>query len=126
MAEPTSRAASISLSTRAGEREGSYYLDRDHKVISLSRDPVARAHELSFSEVRLARWLHRHLNMAGALEFVATYGAARILDRIYDGVVEEVAVSYQSTLYHRPTVRRINPELHSPGGFLRWVLEGGA
>ena len=107
------------------ERE---YLDPARKVISLSPALVARARELTASDRRLASWLHRHLRCAGALNMVKTYGAKTIIATLFEeGIMEEVNyIRPHEARFGRQPRYQVDPELHRPGGFLRFVLRGGA
>ena len=116
--------------------------DRSDRSLSLTTltvlHPRARP-ALLCSERRLIAWLRDVLQTAGATAMVRQYGARAVLDALYDGVVvREQFIATDETVDRQVAlglasprlceVRRWRavpaPQLRSPGGFLRRLLEG--
>jgi hypothetical protein len=94
-----SRAPATHGEGRGGERENPSLPD---PAVVLSLTPSAQ---------RLARWLERELHATGARAMIRRYGTRAILAALHDGIVVRTNWGHA-----------IRPELHSPGGFLRWLL----
>ncbi len=134
MAEPTPiRAASISPSSCEcavcvdGDKINNntqHTTDDDVPIVRLVK-PTRKAKPLTPSEARLANWLLVRLRVADAARMIRQHGAQRIIDTLWESTLVERVESVYSTGETRRWTR-LNPELHNPGGFLRWVLEGGA
>lgn len=96
--------------------------------------PTPRARPAPRASARfLTAWLRVHLNTAGAAAMVRRYGARRVIDALYDGILVETTLTDAEPYTDARgltalrqidrTVRTINPALTNPGGYLRWLLQ---
>jgi len=77
-------------------------------------------HTLTPLERALTLWLQRCLHTAGAEAMVRQHGARAVLNALRDGVVHREYDRAKGYYVYKP-----HAKLRNPGGFLRWLLEGG-
>jgi hypothetical protein len=132
----------VRFEERAREREELREREsRGRSSLSLTKLHARRRRPLQLSERVLVVWLREKLRTAGATAMVREYGARAVLDALYDGVVCEEAVMEERAVgtgrswgdgapvqtYRLVEVGRrrvVSPQLRSPGGFLRRLLDG--